>query len=158
VSEDGLFSAVAHEVKTPLAVLRGYAELLVHGRTEDVQREAPAAILEAAERLAPAVDDLLLVLEIQCGGLELVREPVDLAELLPGVSVFGDARLLGHALEILERRPGVSARAEDGYATITATAASRSRLELYVVRLVAELHGGELRETPAGLALTLPLS
>jgi len=162
VIDEAIFAAVAHEVKTPLAVLRGYAELLANGRDGRILREAPAAILEASQRLAPAVDDLLLALEIE-SGLETDFESLDLAELVPNgnetLSVTGDARLLERAVEILgaESR-GVSVTVANGVATVVAGEARRNELELYVARLIAQAHGGELRESSTGLAMMLPLA
>ena len=160
--DEALFAAVAHEVKTPLAVLRGYAELLANGRDGPILREAPTAILEASQRLAPAVDDLLLALEIE-SGLETDFESVDLAQLVPNgnepLSVSGDARLLERAVEILGAEShGVSVTAANGVATVVAGQAPRNQLELYIARLIAEAHGGELRESSTGLAMTLPLA
>jgi signal transduction histidine kinase len=162
VIDEAVFAAVAHEVKTPLAVLRGYAELLANGRDGHVLREAPAAILEASRRIAPAVDDLLLALEIE-SGLEIDFEPVDLAELVPNgnqpLSVTGDARLLERAVEILGAESHwVSVTVSNGVATVVGGQAPRNQLELYVARLIAEVHGGELRESSTGLAMTLPLA
>jgi signal transduction histidine kinase len=162
VIDEAVFAAVAHEVKTPLAVLRGYAELLANGRDGHVLREAPAAILEASRRIAPAVDDLLLALEIE-SGLEIDFEPVDLAELVPNgnqpLSVTGDARLLERAVEILGAESHwVSVTVSNGVATVVGGRAPRNQLELYAARLIAEVHGGELRESSTGLAMTLPLA
>ena len=152
---------MAHEVKTPLAVLRGYAELLANRQDGDILRDAPEAILEAAKRLAPAVDDLLLALEIQ-NGLEARSEPVDLADLLPGatqpLAVAGDVRLLERAVEILDSESnGVSITAANGVATVVAGKAPRNQLEVFLARLIAEAHGGDLRESSTGLVMTLPL-
>jgi two-component system OmpR family sensor kinase len=162
VIDEALFASVAHEVKTPLAVLRGYAELLANRQDEQIQREAPEAILEAVRRLAPAVDDLLLALEIQ-NGLEARSEPVDLADLLPDATqplpVAGEPRLLRRAVDILSSEShGVSATAANGVATLVAGEAPRNELELYLVRLIAEAHGGDLRDSSTGLVLTLPLA
>jgi signal transduction histidine kinase len=148
-------------VKTPLAVLRGYAELLATRQDGDIQREAPEAILEAAKRLAPALDDLLLALEIQ-NGLEPRSEPVDLADLLPGATqplpVAGDVRLLERAIEILDSESsGISITAANGVAIVVAGKAPRNQLELYLAYLIAEAHGGDLRESSTELVMTLPL-
>jgi signal transduction histidine kinase len=156
---DDLFAAVAHEVKTPLAVVRGYAELLVSGTDG---REAPAAILEAAERLAPAIDDLLLALEIESGVLEPEWEPIALTDVVPGAprlpAVRGDAILLRRAVRIISRDAGeVSVTVDGGAVTIATDSVPRSRLELYVAGRIAALHAGELREAAGGVTLTLPL-
>jgi len=50
---------VAHDVKTPLTVISGYAELLLARDDEKTRREAPARILEAVERLSAEIDRLL---------------------------------------------------------------------------------------------------
>lgn len=56
---DEILSALAHDLRTPISVIVGYAEL-IERRSEEVKtREAAANILEAAERLRSAVDRLL---------------------------------------------------------------------------------------------------
>lgn len=155
-----LFDAVAHEVKTPLAVLRGYAELLAGGRAQ-VREEAVPAILAAVERLGPAVDDLLTILEIELGAVEPERERVDVAVLagdgFESAWVFGDSRLLARALGGLRQAAtAVHLNTDDGRVTIVADGFSAPPPDLYFAQRVAELHGGRLEETAAGLALTLP--
>lgn len=52
-------SALAHELKTPLAAITGFAEL-VNARDDDRTRlEGSRQILDAAERLSSAIDRLL---------------------------------------------------------------------------------------------------
>jgi signal transduction histidine kinase len=157
---DDLVAAVAHEVKTPLAVLRGYAELLSRGANEDVREQAPAAILEAAERLGRAVDDLLLVFEIDSGTVERDWEAVELRALLPDGNgelprVLGDPSLLGHALSAVLNGSPVSVTAAGKLVAIAADDVPASRLELYLARRIAELHGGRLHEHDGGVVLTL---
>jgi signal transduction histidine kinase len=54
-----LLSSLAHELKTPITVIVGYAELL-EGRSDEAStREAAARIREAAELLRSRVDRLL---------------------------------------------------------------------------------------------------
>jgi two-component system nitrogen regulation sensor histidine kinase GlnL len=56
---DELLSALAHDLRTPISVIAGYAELIERRSDEPKTREAAGNILEAADRLRSAVDRLL---------------------------------------------------------------------------------------------------
>jgi PAS domain S-box-containing protein len=71
-------SVVSHELKTPVALIKGYAETL--GREDahwdqDTMQESLAVITEEADRLTHLIDSLLEASRIQAGGLKL--EPTD---------------------------------------------------------------------------------
>ncbi|HMJ00551.1 MAG TPA: histidine kinase dimerization/phospho-acceptor domain-containing protein [Gaiellaceae bacterium] len=52
-------STLAHELKTPLAIIVGFAELLGARDDERTRVEAAKRITDASERLRDALDDLL---------------------------------------------------------------------------------------------------
>lgn len=54
-----LVSELAHKLKTPIAVIAGYAELLAVRDDERTRLNASTQIQTAADRLMLAVDDLL---------------------------------------------------------------------------------------------------
>jgi signal transduction histidine kinase len=56
---DEVLSALAHDLKTPISVIVGYAELIEKRSTEAKTREAAGLIREAADRLRSVVDALL---------------------------------------------------------------------------------------------------
>ncbi len=62
--------AVAHELKTPAAVLRAYAEALGEGVEPAQQREYCATVVEEADRMAQLVSELLELSRME-GGAEL---------------------------------------------------------------------------------------
>ncbi|QXJ26456.1 HAMP domain-containing histidine kinase [Actinomadura graeca] len=84
-AEDRLRRFVAdasHELRTPVATIRGYAELFRRGaaqRPEDLAK-AMARIESEAERMGVLVDELLLLARLD-QGRPLEREPVDLGAL-----------------------------------------------------------------------------
>jgi CheY-like chemotaxis protein len=53
-----LRASLVHDLRTPLTVITGYAELLLLRDDEQTHREAPAQILEAARRLGAELDAL----------------------------------------------------------------------------------------------------
>jgi len=72
VLKDTFISVVSHELKTPVAIIKGYAETLSRPaarRNAQLQEEMLGAITEEADRLARLVDDLLDVSRLQAGGL-----------------------------------------------------------------------------------------
>ncbi|REF00205.1 sensor histidine kinase [Thermomonospora umbrina] len=81
----------SHELRTPVATIRGYAELFRRGaadRPEDLAK-AMHRIESEAERMGALVDELLLLARLD-QGRPLERSPVDLAEL--AADAVADAR------------------------------------------------------------------
>ncbi|MFI0350859.1 ATP-binding protein [Actinomadura sp. 9N407] len=71
----------SHELRTPIAVLRGELELaLAADRDHEVRHSLRAALAEA-ERLSRLADDLLLLARDRAGSLVVRTEPVDLLDL-----------------------------------------------------------------------------
>jgi signal transduction histidine kinase len=101
-----LFVANAsHELRTPLAVIRTELEVTLADPDADVAelRRMGEVVEAAAERAQRLVTSLLTLARLQAvGGGELeVSEPVDLAELVPGVldAVASEARSKGITVE-----------------------------------------------------------
>ena len=89
---DEFLGIVAHELRTPLASLRGFAETLLvqtalykgpHLATW--QEKALAGLLLASQRLSELTDDLLDMARLQEGQLELHPEPTNLVTLIQRV-------------------------------------------------------------------------
>lgn len=75
---------VAHEIKTPITALKGFAETLLDGAIED--KEHALKFLEIikrhSERLNALVSDLLTLSAIEQGEIKLKIEDINLAELI----------------------------------------------------------------------------
>lgn len=78
-----LFLATAsHELKTPVAVIRGYVTLLESGGVPAAhESEALATIRTRAEQLSSIIDRLLLASRIEGGGLTVTTAPTDLTAI-----------------------------------------------------------------------------
>ena len=76
-------SMVAHELRTPLAGLGGYLDLLAGGAVDDpeIGREFVERGRGIVERMASLVGDLLELSRIEAGSLALVIEACSLAEI-----------------------------------------------------------------------------
>lgn len=119
--KDEFITIAAHELKTPMAAVRGYAEMLARDlqregaqtQAEDTigtesniwRQEALAVIDDATQRLVELVDDLLDVTRLQAGRLELRREPHDLVAL---------ARRVARRMQGTTTRHTIDLRADDG--------------------------------------------
>ena len=86
--KDEFIGVAAHELRNPLAVLKGFAEMLVYqtargkgAKLAAWQREALEEIDVATSRLDKLTEDLLDVTRLQAGRLVLSRDPTDLVAL-----------------------------------------------------------------------------
>lgn len=77
-------SDASHELRTPIAVLKGYADLLERWGKDDpqVRDEAIAAIQAEAERMNRLVEQLLFLARGDSGRLQVKQEPLDLQDLM----------------------------------------------------------------------------
>jgi signal transduction histidine kinase len=70
----------AHDLRSPLGVIRGYSELLLSGsvgKLEAEQLEFLSTILSSAEFMLQLIDDLLDMSAIESGRLQLSLQPTD---------------------------------------------------------------------------------
>jgi heavy metal sensor kinase len=80
-------SALAHELRTPLAALRGEMELaLLKTRTEAEWRATAASQIDEIDKLTRMVNQLLTLARAESGGIPLARREVDVAALATAVS------------------------------------------------------------------------
>ena len=91
--KDEFISAVSHEMRTPLAIIReGVSQVLdgILGEVNRDQRQFLRIVLNGIDRLGRIINELLDISKIEAGKLELRREWVDLVALAKEVnSGFG---------------------------------------------------------------------
>lgn len=91
--KDEFIAMAAHELRTPMAAVKGYAEMLQRGARGDQgtplaewQLEALDSIDLATTRLVDLTNDLLDVSRLQAHRMELRREPTDLLAVIRRVA------------------------------------------------------------------------
>lgn len=86
-------SNVSHQLRTPLSIVRGYAELLAEGGlSEEEQREYARYIADEAERLTALTGDMLRLSRMDNHALEPKREAFRLDEQLRQVVLRHEKR------------------------------------------------------------------
>jgi signal transduction histidine kinase len=100
---DAFVAAVSHELRTPLTSMSGFLELLADEEHAlgPAGRKYVDVIRRSSSRLRGAVEDLLLVAEIEAERLELRREPTDLAELATATVEAARPAAADHGIELL---------------------------------------------------------
>jgi len=81
--KDSFLGMAAHDLRTPLTVLQGFTDLLMHplARPEDFQ-EFIVIIRETIQQMLSLLDDLLDIAAIEAGKLTLRPEPVTIAPFI----------------------------------------------------------------------------
>ncbi len=74
----------SHELRTPLTSIKGFAQAIVDGTAKDkhAQLKAASVIEDESKRMMRLVDDLLELSKLESGQVSMVKEPVDIKELL----------------------------------------------------------------------------
>jgi len=83
-------SMVSHELRTPMTAVKAYVDLLLMetpGPLTEQQRKFLKVVKSNSERLIDLVSDLLDISRIEAGKVTLVRQPVDVAELIEQVAM-----------------------------------------------------------------------
>jgi two-component system phosphate regulon sensor histidine kinase PhoR len=146
---------VSHELKTPLSLIRMYAELLTMGRVKDPQGQAEyhAIILRESERLAAIIDNLLDFSRLERGRVPVAPSRQALAPILRrATEIFGnrvEPERATLAVELPEDLPEVTV---DEEALTLAVLNLLDNAAKYgpdggVIHLSAALRDGEVRVT-----------
>lgn len=103
-ARDEFLSVAAHELKTPVTSLKGFAQLALRRLNADgwVDPEALRKALETVDRqsdkLTSLVGQLLDISRIEAGRLVLNRQPIDLVEMLNGLVASARTRTVRHTI------------------------------------------------------------
>lgn len=133
-----LIRDVAHEVRTPLTILRGTTEALVDGVMEPDETTL-SSLHDEVLRLTRVVGDLETLAEAEASALQLQMEPMDLAAVAEAAVAIARAAATAEELDLV------------GDLAPAPTTGDAGRLGQVAVNLVVNA----LRYTPAGGTITV---
>lgn len=137
-------AALAHELRTPLAALRGEIELALARRPDDeTEQRALASQIEEIDKLKRLIDHILTLARAESGQIHLRFAPVNVGDL---------AAFLVEQLEPVAQMRGVELRAVSEPDVVVP--ADKGWLE----RLILNLLDNAIKFTPAGGSIVVEVS
>ena len=130
-------SVISHELKTPVALIKGYASTLRREDAEwdaEIVKDSLAVIEEEADRLTGMIENLLDATRLQSGGLTIKRSDVSIPEL---------AQRLAQHMQMQTSRHHISVDFPQDFPIIDA---DESRLE----QVLSNLVGNSIKYAPDG--------
>ena len=87
-SQRDFLANVTHELKTPLTSIQGFAQAIMDGTVSapEALHQSASIIFDEAGRMHRMVMDLLSLARLEAGTAELLKDPVDLTQLLQSVA------------------------------------------------------------------------
>lgn len=160
-------SIAAHELRTPLASISGYVEMLLDGDAgalTERQREYLQIVEGSARRLLGITRDLLDLTRIEAGRIEITLRPTDLVELVDSVAAELAPQLAAKGQRLVRRvatgLPRVlcdSTRAAQVVGNLLSNASKYSPADAEIVLEVAPAHEeGFLRVTVTDQGMGIP--
>lgn len=97
-------ASVAHEIRSPLNAIYGYAQLLERGEGHDAMGAA-RVIRRSAEHLAHMVEGLLDIAQVESGSMTLSREAIRFPDFLEQLIAMLDLQAKAKGLALVLERP-----------------------------------------------------
>jgi PAS domain S-box-containing protein len=124
--KDDFIRVAAHELRTPVAIMKGYAQALEKAAeriSPERRHEMVEAIDHGADRITGIVEDLLDISQLQVGNLRLARERVDLAQVAKDAIAEMKPLAGRHEIRLVKAEPAM-------------VTGDRERLEQVIVQLL----------------------
>jgi len=134
-ARDEVVSIVSHDLRNPLGVVSGAAELLLDLPLDETERRKQVEVIRrSAHRMSHLIEDLLDVARIEAGALRIRTAPVSVAGVLRELEdeFSGQAADAGIVLEVTAPEPDLTLQADGGR----------------VLQALANLVGNALKFTP----------
>jgi two-component system phosphate regulon sensor histidine kinase PhoR len=139
-------SNVSHELKTPLASIKAYIEMLIDGEAQDekTKTEFYEIISSETDRLHRLIENILNISRIESGVVKVVREPMSLTGVVKQVLDVAAPQAKAKNLKIIDRLAPVYYQVE----------ADQDMIYQAVMNLVSNA----IKYTPDGGSITVDVS
>ncbi len=99
---------VSHELKTPITSIKGFSETLLDGAMDNREAlvEFLEIILKESDRLQSLIQDLLDLTRLEQHNFSLVKEPINMVDILEEVSKLLANKAEAKSLKLDFKRPG----------------------------------------------------
>lgn len=84
-TKDQFMNMMAHELRAPLTVIRGYADMILENQSANAVHEPAQRIADSTERLVTIVNDVLDVARLQSGKMKVESAMVDVSAVVSAV-------------------------------------------------------------------------
>lgn len=96
-----IYASIAHDLKTPMTSVQGYAQALSEGRVKpEEQREACEIIYRKSRRMNELIDSLFEYARLGTEEYHLKREPIDAARIVREIAAENYASFEGQGIEL----------------------------------------------------------
>ena len=110
--KDGFVALVSHELRTPLTSIIGYLEIILEEDGQSFsaeQRQFLATVNRNVDRLATLVDELLFLVQVDAGGLELHVADTDVRGLIAEAAEAARPAAVAKGIELTVDAAGIEA-------------------------------------------------
>jgi signal transduction histidine kinase len=96
---------VSHQLKSPLTSIQGFAQAMLDGTADDTETKTKATqiIVDESKRMIRQVNELLELSRMQAGQVKMVKEPVDIKEVLTHCQEIFALRLQEKSLHLTNK-------------------------------------------------------
>ena len=91
-SKNSFLRNLSHEFKTPLNGIIGASQLLEETELSNEQKEYSVIINDSADNLNILISGLLMLIQVERGGYEVVEDPFDLSSIMHGLAEYGEQK------------------------------------------------------------------
>lgn len=98
---------VSHELRSPLALITGYAEMVrdINWKDDEKRYENLSLIIQEAGRMSEMVSDIMDYSQLQAGYIQLKKDWYNLCEIIESEMAFCEKNAAAYGIEMAFKRP-----------------------------------------------------